>query len=149
MKIFDKKQEVQDADAPQILIHTARMPVRWGDMDAFGHVNNTVYFRYMEQARIEWLGTGAVDILVNGEGPVIVNASCTFLRQLKYPADIEVRMYAAGPGRSSVQTRYEIYAVDQPAILYAEGSAKIVWVNFMQEKSVPLPENLRRILIGV
>jgi acyl-CoA thioester hydrolase len=31
------------------------MPVRWGDMDAYGHVNNTVYFRYMEQVRVEWL----------------------------------------------------------------------------------------------
>ena len=30
------------------------MPIRWGDMDAFGHVNNTVYFRYMEQVRISW-----------------------------------------------------------------------------------------------
>ena len=37
------------------LVHTMRMPIRWGDMDAMGHVNNTVYFRYIEQARISWL----------------------------------------------------------------------------------------------
>ena len=37
------------------LLITSRMPVRWGDMDAYGHVNNTVYFRYMEQVRVEWL----------------------------------------------------------------------------------------------
>jgi acyl-CoA thioesterase FadM len=37
------------------LIHVTKMPIRWGDMDAYGHVNNTVYFRYMEQARVEWL----------------------------------------------------------------------------------------------
>ena len=36
------------------LVHTERIPVRWGDMDAMGHVNNTVYFRYMEQTRICW-----------------------------------------------------------------------------------------------
>ena len=37
------------------LVHTSLQSIRWGDMDAFGHVNNTIYFRYLEQARIEWL----------------------------------------------------------------------------------------------
>jgi acyl-CoA thioester hydrolase len=130
-----------------ILIHTSRLKVRWGDMDAFGHVNNTVYFRYMEQTRIEWLEAGAASMVMDGEGPVVVNASCTFLRQLKYPADLEVRMYAAPPGRSSVETTYQILRVDQPEIIYAEGAAKIVWVNFAQEKSVRLPDRVRRILM--
>ncbi|MDB5949239.1 MAG: acyl-CoA thioesterase, partial [Massilia sp.] len=38
----------------QVQVHVMRMPIRWGDMDAMGHVNNTVYFRYFEQARISW-----------------------------------------------------------------------------------------------
>ena len=42
-------------------VHTTRVPIRWGDMDAMGHVNNTVYFRYMEQSRIEWLYACAAD----------------------------------------------------------------------------------------
>jgi len=61
------------------LIHTTRMAVRWGDMDAYGHVNNTVYFRYFEQARCEWLEQ--MGFRVSPEeptGPVIINASCTF-----------------------------------------------------------------------
>ena len=41
--------------AHRVHVHTSRQPIRWGDMDALGHVNNTVYFRFMEQARIEWL----------------------------------------------------------------------------------------------
>ncbi|MCW5299890.1 acyl-CoA thioesterase [Herbaspirillum lusitanum] len=133
----------------KILIHTSRMDVRWGDMDAFNHVNNTVYFRYMEQTRIEWLETIGVGLAADGLGPVIVNAHCSFLRQLKYPADIEIRMYAQPPGRSSVETTYEIRRVDQPEIIYAEGGAKIVWVNFKQEKSVPLPESIRQTLTGL
>eukprot|EP01037_Dinobryon_pediforme_P034817 gene34817-40909_t len=120
------------------------MDVRWGDMDALGHVNNTVYFRYMEQTRIGWLETAASSMVVDGEGPVIVNASCTFLRQLKYPAAIEIRMYALAPGRSSGETTYEIRRIDQPDILYAEGCAKIVWVDFKQEKSVSLPDSIRK-----
>lgn len=133
----------------KILIHTSHMKVRWGDMDAFGHVNNTVYFRYMEQTRIEWLEAIATDMVADGQGPVIVNAQCTFLRQLKYPADIEIRMHALQPGRSSVETTYEIRRVDQPEILYAEGAAKIVWVNFQQEKSVALPDRIRTSLTGL
>ena len=51
------------------------MPIRWGDMDAFGHVNNTVYFRYMEQVRISWFEQlGLAGSNADGQGPVIVNA---------------------------------------------------------------------------
>ena len=61
------------------------IPIRWGDMDAMGHVNNTIYFRYLEIVRIEWLHqvVGAPDPA--GEGPVIVNTFCNFLRQLEVP----------------------------------------------------------------
>ena len=85
---------------PRMLVHTSRQPIRWGDMDALGHVNNTVYFRYLEQARIEWLyGLHADGEAYDRTGPVIVNASCTFLEPLVYPGDIEVRMYLGDLGR--------------------------------------------------
>ena len=64
------------------LVHTMRMPIRWGDMDAMGHVNNTVYFRYLETARIAWFDQAGCTPDPRGEGPVIVNADCTFLKQL-------------------------------------------------------------------
>ena len=60
----------------RLLVHTSLQPMRWGDMDALGHITNTVYFRYMEQARIEWLyAQTAGDGYRAGQGPVIVNAS--------------------------------------------------------------------------
>jgi len=79
---------------PRKLVHTTRMPLRWGDMDAMGHVNNTVYFRYMEQTRIEWFYEFAKKIDTKPyaeQGPIIINASCTFLEPLVYPGDLEVR----------------------------------------------------------
>lgn len=127
-------------------IHTLSMKIRWGDMDAFNHVNNTVYFRYMEQTRIDWFESIATPIGTQGCGPVIISAQCAFLRQLKYPGDIEIRMYANEPGRSSIETSYEIRRFDQPEVLFAEGGAKIVWVDFAAEKSVPLPDRIRRTL---
>ena len=128
------------------LVHTTRLAIRWGDMDALGHVNNAVYFRYLEQARVEWLQTSGF-ALNPTMGPVIVNAHCNFLRQLKYPGEIEIRTYLGLPGRSSFETLYEICRVDEPEQLCAEGGAKVVWVDFTQGKSTPLPEELRQLLV--
>ncbi|MDF3839426.1 thioesterase family protein [Cupriavidus basilensis] len=128
-------------------VFTLLMPIRWGDMDAMGHVNNTVYFRYLEQARISWfesLGHGGKD--ADGCGPVIINANMTFIRQLRYPGDIEIRMYAGEPGRTSFETRMEIRRTDQPDVVYAEGGAKVVWCDYEAEKSVPVPPAIRALI---
>ena len=127
-------------------VHTMRMPIRWGDMDAMGHVNNTVYFRYLEQARIQWFTEAGCDPDPAGEGPVIINAHCTFIKQLKYPGEIEVRTYVGPPGRSSFETYQEIRRIDEPDLVCSEGGAKVVWVHFPSEKSVPLPERVRALL---
>lgn len=125
------------------LFLTTRIPVRWGDMDAYRHVNNTVYFRFFEQARVEWLEQ--MRFRVSPEetsGPVIINASCTFLIPVSYPATVEIRLFAGQPGRSSVMTWYELYVVGDER-LYAEGAAKVVWMDTATGKSCPLPDSLR------
>ena len=125
------------------LIYTTRMPVRWGDMDAYGHVNNTVYFRYFEQTRVEWLERMGSRVSVEEPvGPVIINASCTFLAPVNYPATVVIKMYAGDPGRSSVMTWYELF-VDGDERLYAEGAAKTVWMDMRTGKSAPIPDVVR------
>ncbi|MDD5249282.1 MAG: thioesterase family protein [Rhodocyclaceae bacterium] len=129
------------------LVLTSVMPIRWGDMDALGHVNNTVYFRYMEQIRVEWLDRLGFDLgAARTEGVVVVNASCTFLLPLTYPGAVEVRMFFDKPGRSSLQTHYELRKVGEDT-LYAEGAAKMVWVNQTTGKSSPLPEWILKTLV--
>jgi len=128
------------------LVHTETMPIRWGDMDAMGHVNNTIYFRYMEQARISWFEAIGARSAVKGQGPVIVNASCTFIKQLVYPGNVEIRTYVGEIGRSSLQTYLELRPSYDPGKIYAEGAAKVVWVNYLAEKSVPLPETIRQLM---
>ena len=122
------------------------IPIRWGDMDAMGHVNNTVYFRYLESIRIEWLNQagGAPD--PNGQGPVIVNAFCNFLKQLEYPGDVLARHYVAGAGRTSIDTYVTLERTDAPGVIHAEGGARVVWIDFPNQKAVPLPEWLRRLV---
>jgi acyl-CoA thioester hydrolase len=125
-------------DNSRTLVHTSHQTVRWGDMDALGHVNNTAYFRYMEQARIEWLfalteGGAATPRAV---GPVIVNASCDFLAPLVYPADLTVRMFLGDPGRTSIGSFYEIHAGGRK---YADGASRMVWIDVASARPLPLP----------
>jgi acyl-CoA thioester hydrolase len=65
------------------LVYECTIPMRWGDMDAMGHVNNTIYFRYLEIARVDWLQQFNAAPGPEGAGPVIVNAFCNFYKQQK------------------------------------------------------------------
>ena len=122
------------------------IPIRWGDMDAMGHVNNTIYFRYFEVIRIEWFGKVDAGPNPQGEGIVIVNAFCNFIKQLEYPGDVLARMYVANPGRTSFDTYVTLERTDEPGVIYASGGATTVWVDFRQQKSLPIPERLRALL---
>ena len=122
------------------------IPIRWGDMDAMGHVNNTVYFRYLESVRIEWLYRAGGQPDPRGEGPVIVNAFCNFIKQLEYPGDVLAKHYVTNPGRSSFDTYITLERTDAPGVICASGGAKTVWVDFERQKSVPLPDAVRRLV---
>ena len=123
------------------LVHVERIPIRWGDMDAMRHVNNTVYFRYMEQARISWL-----DTLIPREhawktmGTVIATASCNFKRAINYPGTVDVQVYAGEPGGSSVPTFYELTIEGE---LYADGAATLVFIDMARQKPVRIPPSIR------
>jgi acyl-CoA thioester hydrolase len=125
------------------LVFDMRLPIRWGDMDAMGHVNNTLYFRYLEIVRIDWLRSIRAEPNPSGHGPVIVNAFCNFYKQLEYPGDIWVKMYASDPGRTTFETWATIERVDQPGVIYAAGGATTIWVDFPQQKAESLPDWLR------
>lgn len=148
---MSSEQSAANAAPNQVpqLVHTMRMAIRWGDMDAMGHVNNTNYFRYIESARIAWLEQVGGLLNPDGQGPVIVSASMNFMRQLTYPGDIEVRTFVSPPGRSSVEVSHEIRLVGadgEAGAVHAEGTAKVVWVDFKIGKSAPLPDSLRAAL---
>jgi acyl-CoA thioester hydrolase len=126
------------------LAHVERIAIRWGDMDAMGHVNNAVYFRYMEQARIGWfeklLPQGAA---WKSRGIVIVSASCTFKRPINYPGTVEVKLFVGAPGGSSVPTFYEL-SVDEE--LCADGAATVVFIDMQKQKPIRIPDAIRGLL---
>jgi len=128
------------------LVHEMCMPIRWGDMDAMGHVNNTVYFRYLETVRIDWMSSIGCQPDPQGEGPVIVNAFCSFYKQLEYPGDIRVKMYVSDPGRTTFESWATIERVDQPGVIYAAGGATTIWIDFPQQKAKTLPDWMRKLV---
>ncbi len=136
-----------DLPADKTLVYQTVIPIRWGDMDAMGHVNNTLYYRYLEILRVEWFdrlgaslggaaGTPAV-------GPLIINAFCTFIRQLEYPGDVLARHYIGAIGRSTVDTYATLERTDAPGVVYAEGGATVIWADYAAQKSVPIPDAVR------
>ncbi len=131
------------------LLKQENMAVRWGEMDALGHVNSTVYFVYFEQIRVAWLDELGIAIESSGLGPVVVNSCATYHRPIVYPAQIEVTLYGGAAGRSSFETYYEICNVNNRDEVCASGSAKVVWIDYSEACSVPLPDSIRSLLTAV
>ncbi len=119
-------------------------PVRWGDMDALGHVNNIMYFRYFEQARLQWLEhIGFATLGTDTEGMVIVDNHAEYLKPVVYPMHVSITVHGHSPGRSSFISVYTLTVDD---VVFTRGSAKIVWVDTVLNKSIPLPESVRALV---
>ncbi len=129
----------------RVLLYALTIPVRWGDMDALGHVNNAAYFTYMEQVRVGWLASVGAEALSPSarEGSVIVNACCTFNKPITYPAALRVQMHGGAPGRTSFESYYTLQDATTD-VVYATGTARVVWVNYASGRAIPLPAFLRR-----
>lgn len=126
------------------LVRTDRVPMRWGEMDALGHMNNVAYFRYFEQARISWFDGLDISYKQGSEGPILGTLSCRYIRPAVYPADIEVTTYVGKPGRSSFAMFHEMYLAGDPQTLFAQAQAVMVWIDISEGKSRPLPDWMRR-----
>ena len=127
------------------LLHTSRIPVRWGDMDSYGHVNNTRYVQYLEEARIAWFASLSIDIDHGTEGPVVLQIQHTYLRPVVHPATVIVELGAGTLGRSSLVLEHRLYTEAEPDVLYGEGFCKLVWIAHAQNRSVPLPQRVREL----
>jgi acyl-CoA thioester hydrolase len=123
-------------------VHEMNMPIRWGDMDAFGHVNNTVYFRYMEQARVEWIASLGYSLAPGDASMLMINGFCNFHQQLAYPGELILKTYIGAIGRSSVDVYTTMTLTTQPDSMVAVGGATMVWVDLKSGKSASWPDHL-------
>ncbi len=128
----------------KINVHHKTFNIAWGDMDALGHVNNARYFDYFQEARIEWLQGLHLDLKQN-QGPVVIHVACTFLKAVVYPATLTLNSSIHSLGRSSLVMDHDLYQGD---VLMAQGISKVVWVDYQESKSIPLPEAIRVLFPG-
>jgi acyl-CoA thioester hydrolase len=129
--------------------HWIQETVRWGDMDALGHVNNAVYFVYCESARMAFFESTDLRSHTQGGrfGPALATATCNFRQQVHHPATLDVGLQVGRVGTKSFTLEYGLFrrGEDQPV---ADGSSVVVWVDYESGSSAPLPEALKQALSG-
>jgi len=132
---------------PAVLLSTMQFSVRWGDMDALAHINNTLYLRYFEESRVSWADRIGMPLRHDGEGMILAKACVTFKRPVGYPAHVKVDLLAGPIGRSSF-TLLNTLTVEGENVASATGECVTVWYDYVAQKSMPLPPRLRAILEG-
>jgi len=121
-----------------------RLPVQWGDLDAYGHVNNAAYLKWFESARAEYALRVGVDVLPNqrGVGAIVGSLSCRFHRPLGYPADvlIGVRMVRVAVGKITLSCRIVEAQTGAPA---ADAECDAVLFDYAAGRPVAVPDAIR------
>ena len=120
-------------------------------MDALGHVNNIIYFRYFETARVNWLKSIGINLGANNESFVLANACCEFIIPIKHPAIISVDTFLSSIGNTSVDLTHDLYLECENNVrkLSARGTVTIVWVNLTKSKSKTLPIRIKKLLSAI
>lgn len=117
------------------------LPVSWGDMDAFGHVNNKRYFRYFEDARIAYFDkakVAGVSGLPTGIGPVLASTSCQFRAPLTFPDTLGVAARVVDIGEDRFTVEHAV-ASQKLGIIAARGEARVVSFDFAKNTKAPVP----------
>ena len=122
-----------------------QIPVAWGEMDAFQHVNNIVYFRYFESARIAYLERmGFLEIMEQtGVGPILAATNCRFRKALTYPDTLSVGARVAEIGADRLTMRYRVVSHKLQAVA-AEGEGTLVAYDYQAGRKTTLPDAIRQ-----
>ncbi|NUS37644.1 MAG: acyl-CoA thioesterase [Lysobacter sp.] len=121
------------------------MPValRWRDLDAFNHVNNSNFLTYLEEARIRWFASWRGEWVTETTAPLLASVQLNYRRPIPYPADVAVELFAERLGNTSITIGHRIVSGDGAAALYADGHVVMVWIDRASGRPVPLPDVVR------
>ena len=121
------------------------IPVAWGEMDANGHVNNIIYFRYFESVRIAYFEK--LDSInfqrEKGIGPILASTECRYKIPLHYPETISIGAKILSMDEDRFVMGYEVYSHTHKKIA-ADGEGVIVTYDYHANKKVVIPEDLRK-----
>lgn len=116
----------------------------WSEMDLFGHINNVMYFKFIQASRVNyWEHVGLMrDYYKDKIGPILVSTTCQFIKPLFYPDTITVEARMEFMKTTSIGLHHRILnGKGEPA---AEAHDVIVLYNFAKNEKVPLPAELRK-----
>ncbi len=119
------------------------IPVAWGQMDAFEHVNNVVYFRYFEDARIAYFReVGMLEEKdTSNQGPILASTQCRFKIPLTYPDEVTVGACVRQLSDDRFTMHYRVYSHKHGAVA-AEGTGLIVYFDYGANKKSAMPAHL-------
>jgi acyl-CoA thioester hydrolase len=121
---------------------TAAIAVRWRDLDAFNHVNNSTYLTYLEEARLQWM-LSMGDVFDPASTPVLAASELNYRGPIAWPAQLQVQLLCERLGNSSITIAHRIVDAGDPERLYCDGRVVMVWIDPQTGRSVPLPSTVR------
>lgn len=123
--------------------HFVPIRVKWGEMDSLGHVNNTFFYRYAEDGRIDYIHTIAAGADTQAsDGPILADLRCSFRRQLHFPANVEIATRVHRIGRTSFELEQCLFFAETEEVI-AVYNAVVVWFDFGAQTSMRVPETIR------
>jgi len=124
--------------------HFYKLPVRWGDTDQLGHINNVEFFRYIESGRVDYCeqAMGVTYSTDMKEGWVLADIQCSFVQQLHYPCEIEIASRISRIGNSSAEMLAAIFRVGESDPV-ATSKGIVVWLDFIEQVNKRVPDEAR------
>jgi acyl-CoA thioester hydrolase len=120
-------------------------PVQWGEMDELGHVNNVVYLRWFESARMEYFSRTHLweRVRTDGVGPILARATIDYRIPLSYPDEVRCACTVLKLGNTSLTMGLRLRSRRFERAIAAEGEAELVMVDYKTNRKVPLAPELR------
>jgi acyl-CoA thioester hydrolase len=128
---------------PAVALIEADISVRWRDLDAFNHVNNSNYLTYLEEARLQWLQQLPGEWMNAQAAPVMAASEVNYRRPIEWPARVRVQLFSQRLGNTSMVIGHRIVDANDSERVYCDGHVVMVWMNPQTGKSVPLPQVVR------
>ncbi|MEO6925846.1 MAG: thioesterase family protein [Rhodanobacter sp.] len=139
MKPADSSTAVASTDAP---LFVATLGVRWRDLDAFNHVNNSNFLTYLEESRLQWL-QHVRDWFSEEAMPVLAASELQYRRPIAWPATLHIELRCTRLGNSSITLAHRIIDAADANCVYSDGHVVMVWMNPATGKSAALPASIR------
>jgi acyl-CoA thioester hydrolase len=117
--------------------------VRWRDLDAFSHVNNSSFLTYVEEARLQWFQSLPGPWLSEDIAPVLAATHVNYRRPIEWPEELVVELRAERVGTTSLTLAHRILAARDASVLYSDGHSVLVWISRRDGKPAALPDAVR------